>query len=173
MSSHCICYIKNIHSLLTLPKWVNKFSKFVLFFQIHELFRFEYLTILKNHKFWGSVVVEVFKKIFFSELQTVLKIFWMPNHSKKQKSTIFFLLQTKKQLENVSGELPIMVIAIFIAFFSLNHVLGTRFITDDFAIFSLENVLFLNYHFFYYIGVHYRFKTHFWHNELPFHVKKV
>ena len=46
-----------------------------------------------------------------------------------------------------------VVIAVFIAFFSLNHVSGTRFITDDFAIFSLENVLFLNYHFFYYIEV--------------------
>ena len=48
------------------------FSKFVLFFQIHELFCFEYLTILKNHKFWGSVVVKVFWKFFFHNC----KLFW-------------------------------------------------------------------------------------------------
>ena len=55
--------------------YVKSFSKFVQFFQILKLFRFEYFTILKSHKcskknfFWNC---KLFQK--FLEWQTIKKI---------------------------------------------------------------------------------------------------
>ena len=64
----------------------------------------------------------------------------------------FSALKPKSYNQSIDNiNLPNLHALFFIAFLSLNHVLGIRFITHEFANFCSKYFLLLNYYFFYYI----------------------